>query len=763
MPYTRLLGGLILCLYSMGSLAFEPFNIEDIRLEGLRRISTGTVFNYFPLQVNEKVTQEKTSQAINALFKTGLFKDVRLSREGNVLVVKLEERPAIFRITFSGNEELEEKQLLEALKGVEFAQGRVFNPALLDQVELQIKRQYFNLGKYAVEIHSTMTPLSRNRVGIHFSITEGEDTEISRITFVGNKAFSDDELLDEMELSTGGWFSWIPFLSDNKYSKQKLAADLETIRSFYLDQGYINFSVDSTQVSITPDKKRVYITINVNEGNKYTISDIKLTGNLILEEKALREQIAIKPGDTFSRKKITKSIDGLTQVIGNEGYFRPNINPLHEFNEEQKTVVLNFAIDPGKRVYVRRINFLGNTKTRDEVLRREMRQMEGGWISTGAIERSKVRLERLSYFDNIDVETKPVSGTQDLVDVNYSVEERPLGSVMAGFGYSQTYGFAFNASIVQDNFLGTGKRIGFAFNNSKVNRVYKISYLNPYVNVDGVSRGFDLFYRTTDAEEANLSRYVTDSFGGVLDYGIPITEFNSIRLGMEADHTKLKTTEFTAEEVFNFIDEYGEDYNSFRLTAGWASDTRNSIFFPNQGMLNYLRAEVALPFSDLDYYKISYIHQSLYPIVSDYVFSLRGEVGYGEGYGDTEGLPFFENYTAGGPRSVRGFRENTLGPLDSYSRPFGGNLKVVGNAEVILPLPFTKNINNFRLSAFVDGGNVYSKDEDFDTSLFRYSTGLAAIWISPIGPMTFSIAKPLNEKEGDETQLFQFTIGTIFY
>ncbi|MCK5524159.1 MAG: outer membrane protein assembly factor BamA [Thiomargarita sp.] len=740
--------------------AFDAFIVKDIRLEGLGRISAGTVFNYLPVTVGERFSINDTRVAISALYKTGLFKDIRLERDHNVLVVRVEERPAISKITFKGNTDIETEDLTSGLKNIGFAEGRVFNRSLLEKVELELQRQYSHLGKYAVRIKSTVTPISRNRIAIQMDIQEGLVARIKQINFVGNQSVSDEDLLDEMTLSTGGWFSFIT--KDNQYSSIQLGADLETLRSFYLDHGYINFNIDSTQVSITPDKKEVYLTINFTEGDKYTVSKVELLGNLIVKKAELFDKITLKSGEVFSGKKVTKSQEAILERIGDEGYAFAQINPVTKPDSEKKTVALSFYIDPGKRVYVRRINFKGNSKTRDEVLRREMRQMEGGWISTKDVKRSSTRLERLGYFESVSVETPRVPHTDDQIDVNYSVIERPSGNLMAGMGYSQTYGVLFSASVIQDNFLGSGKRVGVTFDNSQVRTVYRFSYFNPFTTIDGVSRGFNVFYRTTNAEEANLSRYTTDAYGTALNYGLPFTEFNNINFGVAFDHTQLNTTDYSATEVFDFLKANGNTYNSYRLNASIQHDTRNRALFPDKGMLQYLSAEVTLPFSDLNYYKVQYKHQWLYPLITDYILLLKGQVAYGNGYGDTDQLPFFENYIAGGPRTVRGFRGNTLGPLDSHGLPLGGNLKVIGNAEVILPIPFVKKSRSFRISAFVDVGNVYGNDEDFDTSELRYSTGLSAIWLSPMGVLSFSIAKPLNEKEEDQLELFQFTIGTTF-
>jgi len=750
---------LILLLPSL-ALAFEAFVVEEIRLEGARRIPAGTVFNYLPVTVGSSFSQDDAGTAISALFKTGFFKDIRLEREGNVLIVRVEERPAISKITFEGNTDLETEELTQALKNIGFAQGRVFNRSLLEKVELELQRQYFNLSKYAVQIKSIVTPLNRNRVAIHIDISEGSVAQIKQINFVGNKTVSDGDLRDEMKLSTGGWFSF--FTNSDQYSSLQLGADKETLHSYYLDRGYINSNVDSIQVSITPDKKDVYITINLTEGDKYTISKITLTGNLIVEETELLNKVTLKPGDVFSHKELSKSQKAIIERIGEEGYYFTNIKPVPEIDLENKTVALNFSIEPGQKIYVRRINFFGNSKTRDEVLRREMRQMEDSWISTKDIKRSLTRLQRLSYFEDVTVETPRVQGTTDQVDINYTVIERPSGNLLAGVGYSQTGGVLFNASIEQDNFLGSGKRVGLAFNNSQITTLYRFSYLNPFTTIDGVSRGFNLFYRTTDAEQANLSRYTTDAFGAGLNYGLPISEFNNIRIGGDFENLTLNTTDFSSEEVYDFVDKNGNNYQFYRLTGSWRRDTRNKILFPDNGMLQSIYTEVSLPFSDLNYYKVTYRHQWLYPLITDYILLLKGQIGYGKGYGDNKDLPFFENYTAGGPRTVRGFRENTLGPLDSNERSLGGKLKIVGNAEVILPIPFVKKSPSVRLSAFVDIGNVFGVDENFDRDELRYSTGLSAIWFSPLGLLSFSYAKPLKTQQGDQLERFQFTIGTTF-
>lgn len=748
-------------LLTHNALAFDTFTVEDIRLEGLQRIAVGTVFNYLPITVGESINPPLAQKAISELFKTGLFNDISLQRDGNVLIVSVVERPAISDITYIGNDEIDTEELTTVLKKIGFAEGRVFDRSILEKVELELQRQYFSLGHYAAQVKSTINPQPRNRVNIQVDISEGKPAKINQITLVGNQMFSEDDLLDEFELSPATFWSF--FSTSYQYSKQKLAADLETLRSYYLDRGYLNFNVDSTQVFITPDKKDIYITINLTEGKKYTINEVKLLGNLILDEKELLKQIQVQPNDVFSRKQVTASTEAIQEILGNEGYTFANVNALPEPIEDQDSRVnLTFYIDPGRRVYVRRINFKGNSKTKDEVLRREMRQMEAGWASSEKIKRSRTRLERLQFFENVGVEQINVPGVADQIDIEYSVEERASGNFLAGIGYSQTQGFLFNTSVTQDNFLGSGKRVGIEFNNSRVNTVYSLRYLNPYYTLDGISQGVNLYYRETDAEEANLSRYALDVFGGSLTYGLPISEHNSVRLGMEAEDLTIQTSQYSPVEVHDYVSDNGNHFQTFKLIGSWTHDTRNRSLFPDQGMLQSVSAEMTVPIGDdLQYYRLSARQQWYLPLITDYVFLLKSDVSYGESYGDAE-FPFFEHYTAGGPRSVRGFKENTLGPKDSNNSPSGGNLRLVGNAELILPVPFVQESRSVRLSAFFDIGNVYGVNEDVDTGTLRYSTGVGAIWLSPLGPLSFSLAKPLNSQDGDETQMFQFTLGATF-
>jgi len=740
--------------------AFEPFRIADMRVEGLQRLSAGTVFNYLPLKVGDTIDTEDSVNAIRALFKTGFFNDVYLERDGNLLVIFVKERAAISSIEISGNKDLETDKLLEGLKDIGLAEGRVFDRSLLDKVEQELRRQYFSRGKYAVQIKTTLTPLERNRVGILIDISEGQAARIKQINIVGNKQYSDKELRDNFSLDTPSFFSFVS--KSDQYSKQKLSADLETLRSFYLDRGYLNFNITSTQVSITPDKKDIYITINLSEGKQYKIREVTLSGDLVVKPEVLFPLVQINPDDIFSRKRVTEAVDRISAKLGDQGYAFANVNTVPDLDDEKQEVSLAFFVDPGDRVYVRHINVEGNVSTRDEVVRREMRQMEGGWFSSSKVERSRTRLQRLGYFKEVNVETPSVPGTTDQVDVNYSVTETSSGNITAGAGFSQSSGILFNASVSQDNFLGSGKRISFNFNNSKINTVYSFSYLNPYYTVDGVSRGMGFFFRKTDANNANVSDYSTNTYGGNISFGVPINEFDTVRLNNQAEHLELDSGNSSPLEVDNFISDHGNTFNSLVLTAGWSHDTRNKTIFANKGGLQSLALEATVPASGLEYYKVNYDQKRFVRLTKYLTLLMKAELGYGDGYGDFDNLPFFKNYFAGGVRSVRGFQDNTLGPRDSKNNPIGGAFKIVGGAEILFPIPFLEDSQSFRTSTFFDVGQVYQDPQSFETSDLRYSVGVSGLWLSPFSPLAVSIGYPLNDKSGDDVQIFQFTIGTLF-
>lgn len=743
--------------------ALEPFIIDDIRVEGLQRISIGTVFNYLPLKRGDQVDDKATTEAIQALYRTGFFKDVVLEREGDTLVVFVAERPAISSITIEGNKSIPTEQLLENLKRIGFAEGRVFDRSMLDKVEQELKRQYLAMGKYGMQLKSTITPEERNRAAIRIDVAEGDVATIYRINIVGNKAFSSDELLRQFQLGPRPAFSL--FSDKDKYSKQKLAGDLEALRSWYLNRGYINFKIDSTQVSITPDYQHIYVTINVSEGERYTVRDVKMAGDSLVPHEVLRKLISIQPGDTFSRKQITESTARISERLGDEGYAFANINAMPELDEEKKEVTLIFFVDPGKRVYVRRVNVFGNNKTQDEVVRRELRQMEGAWISTERIKRSRTRLERLSYIEGVNVETPAVPGTADQVDVNYTIQEREaFGSLNFGVGYGDAQGLLFNASVSQDNFLGTGQRYSLEVNNSKVSTVYSLNVVDPYYTMDGVSRSLNFFYRTTDSGEASISSYLADSHGVGIAFGIPVAEFDTVRIGADYEHTYLKSVSDSSLQIQEFVDANGDTFDAYKLNLSWTRDSRNRYLFPSSGSLMTLGSELATPGGNLQFYKVNYRHKLFVPLTEAVTFTAGGELAYGHSYGETSGsLPPFERYYAGGSRTVRGYRASSLGPTDLAGDPIGGNARVVGNLELILPGPFGENSKSIRLGAFLDAGNVYDTDiEDVDLGQLRYTSGVSLYWMTPVGAMTFTVAKALNAKDEDSTEGFQFNLGTLY-
>jgi outer membrane protein insertion porin family len=753
---------LIVLLCISKAWAFDSFVVKDIKVEGLERISLGTVFNYLPLRVGEEIDSTRSAEIIRALYKTGFFEDIRLARKDDTLIISVTERPAVASVKATGNKDISDDQLKDVFKRIGLAQGQVFDPSLLDSVKQELQRQYFSNGKYGVKIDTKVTPLERNRVDVAIDIHEGSVAKIRQIDIVGNTVFSEKELLGQFDLGPPNLFSF--YTKNDQYSKQKLAGDLEKLRSYYLDRGYINFNIESTQVTITPDKRDVYITVNIFEGEKYYVSRVGLTGEMVVPKDELQKLIAITPGDVFSRKKISDTTTKIGDRLGRDGYAFANVNTVPEVDKEKKQVALTFYVDPGKRVYVRRINISGNAKTRDEVIRREMRQMEGGWISTDKVKRSRVRLQKLGYFDDVSVETPAVPGTSDQVDVNFNVNERPSGSLTAGFGYSQSQGFLVNASVSQDNFFGTGKRVSATLDNSSVNTIYNLSYTNPYYTLDGVSRGFSAFYRSTDAGQANIADFSSITYGTGVNYGIPLSEYNRGSLGLDYEHTYLKTTSTTPQSYIDFLNENSYKFDILKLSTGWSHDTRNRAIFADRGIYQNLTGQVAVPGGGLTFYKLSYRQLVYVPLSKELTLSLNGRVSYGDGYGSTTQLPFFENYFAGGVDSVRGFKVNSLGPFDSVSgRALGGSFLTVGNAELIFPVPFAGETKSLRLSAFFDIGNVFETVSSFNAGELRGGAGMSVIWISPIAPLTFSLGWPVLRKPGDETQLFQFTLGAFAF
>ncbi len=783
----RITSAIILALLSGSALAIEPFVIRDIRVEGLQRTEAGSVFSYLPVKVGDTFTDDTAAAAIKALYATGFFKDVKLEVQDGVLIVAVEERPSIAKLTLSGIKEFSEEDLKNGLKQNGLAEGRIFDKSVLERAEQEMKRQYFNRGLYSVQVVTTVTPLERNRVALQFDVVEGDAAKIRQINIVGNQVFSEKKLLAEFGSSTPGWLSW--YTKDDQYSKTKLAGDLEALRSFYLNQGYLEFSIDSTQVSISPDKKDIFITVNITEGPKYTVSDINLAGQMLVPEDELRKLITIKPGDVFSREKLTESTRRIGDRLGNEGYAFANVNAVPELDKEKHQVAFTLFVDPGRRVYVNRVNVSGNTKTRDEVIRREVRQMEGGWYNAEKINISRDRLNRLGYFDEVNIETPAVSGATDQVDVNIGVSEKATGNILLGAGFSSSEGFILSGSVNQANAFGSGNRLGLQINSGSVNTVYSLSFTNPYYTIDGVSLGYDAYRRDVDATSLKgVGEYESSTMGLGARLGVPLNEKDTIFFGAAVEQLEISTTPSSPIQYRNFVNGSGctdpsdlnvpvtcgvgsVSNNTLRLDASITRDTRDSFLFPTKGMMQRAALEFGAPPGDIQYYKLSLQHQQYFPLSKDFTLMVNGEVGYGGGIGDSS-LPFYRNFFVGGVSSVRGFESGSIGPKQkdrSTGKPvtLGGDTKLVGNVELLFPMPGIKD-NSVRLSTFFDAGAAFGTGETKYGSNkigfedLRFSAGVGVAWNSPLGPLKFSLAYPINAKDHDETEVFQFTMGTTF-
>ncbi len=757
----KFLAGLALLLCALPVWAIEPFVIKDIRVEGIQRTEPGTVFSYLPVKVGDTLDDDQATAAIHALFATGFFKDVVLKADQGVLIVAVHERPSIASIEINGVHDFPKQQLIDNLKLVGLAEGRIFDKSALEKSEQELKRQYVARGKYSVAIKTTITPLERNRVSVVFEVVEGETSKIKQINFVGNSIYSEEELLDMMKLSTPGWFSWMS--KNDQYSKQKLSGDLETLRSFYLDSGYMEFSIDSTQVSISPDKKDVYITLNITEGPKYTVSSVQVAGpQTVFSHEEIRKLISLKPGDVFSRKAITASSQKITERFGDEGYAFANINAVPEIDKEKHQVAFTFMVDPFQRVYIRHINVSGNTKTRDEVVRREFRQMESGWFATEKIKKSKQRIDRLGFFGPANIETVPVQGTKDQMDLNVSLEEKSTGTLSVGAGISSVEGLTFMGSISQNNVFGSGNSLSAQLNTSQYNKVYSVSYTNPYYTDDGVSRGFDAYNRKTSATQATISQYTSDTYGLGVRFAVPMNEDQSIHYGLSAEHTAIGLTSLSTQRYIDYINTWGDTSDNQIATIGWSLDNRDSAMYPTEGTLQRITTEISIPSSTQRYIKTTYQHQWYMPITRDVTLMLNGDVGAANGY-DGQPLPFFKNFYAGGVGSVRGYDTYSLGPRDSSGYVLGGNRRVVGNAELLFPMPGMEKEKSVRLSTFLDAGALYGEaTQSLASEGLRYSTGIALTWYSPVGPLKLSYGVPLGLQQQDRVQRFQFTLGTLF-
>ena len=806
---------------------YEAFQVADIRVEGLQRISAGTVFTYLPVERGDTLDRSRTGDAIRALFRTGFFSDVRFERQGDILVVVVTERPAINTINLTGNKDIKSEDLLSGLRNIGLAEGETFNPLNLDRVTQELVRQYNNRGKYNVSITPTVTNLDRNRVDISIVVAEGKAARIRDINIVGNQTFVDEDLRETWESDTSNWLSW--YRRDDQYSREKLSGDLEKLSDYYLDRGYVDFNVESTQVAISPDKRDIFVTANVAEGEVYTVGDIKVSGETILPVEELEKLVFLAKGDTFSRARVELSADSMIATLGNIGYAFAQVNPIPDIDREGRVVGLNFFVEPGPRVQVRRILFKGNVGTADEVLRREMRQFEGAWFSQAAVDRSKIRLQRLGFFEEVDIETPEVPGAPDQVDVVVNVKERNSGQFTFGLGYQQTYGLITSLQLVQNNFLGTGNRVAVAVQNNAFSKQFSLGFTDPYFTDRGVSVGYNFSYSDFDysRRNANLAQYNNEVASGEVVVGLPLTETDTIQFSLGIDRNGITTEDgFTPEPLIQYLvatmgdrqrfplfhidDDQDPDtpsdnddgdpsttdelsfggtrrwnVNAWRLQTGWVRDSRNDFLMPTLGTFHRVSAEVVLPGSDLEYYKLGYNFEHYMPLTNWMVLKIGAELGYGDAYGDTAkaecetfdnegdiiiastncGLPFFRNYYAGGPNSVRGFEVNTVGPTyqftsDGFRQLLGGSLKTAGTFEFFFPTLFESR--GTRLSAFVDYGNVYYGFDDWEAKTLRISTGVALQWQSPMGPIQISYALPIQRERSDQIERLQFTFGGSF-
>jgi len=749
------------------AIAQQSFVVSDIRVKGLQRISAGSIFNYLPVKVGDSFETSGSSDLIRELYKTGFFKDIELSTDGTAIVIDVVEYPSITQIEFAGNKLIKEESLREALSGNDFVEGRVFQPNVLEQVKQELKRQYLNQGKYNAQVGTEVIELPRNRVKVKLHVKEGPTAKIKKINIVGNEYFSDKMLRDEFE-STDSVPFWKFWGSADQYSKDKVSGDLETLRSFYQNQGFLDFNITSNQVSISPEKDGIFLTVNVNEGERYTVSSFVLNGQLVVPEEELLPYVFIAPGRTYSRRDVDNTVEFISDRLAEEGYSYAEVVPVPDVNRDDNSIAFSINIKPGRRVYVRRIDVVGNQLTNDEVIRRELRQTEGGAFSPSRVNRSKIRLQRLSFFDEVEIETVPVAGREDQVDLEVVVKERPTGQFLFGLGFSGDDGALIQASVSQSNLFGTGNQLNFNVQRSDIVESLSIQFTDPYYTKSGISRTIGLTGRKIDSARANTSEFFTETLGLNVRYLFPINESNSFSLGAGLEQIDLKPGINSSPEVLEFIAE-NPDNSLFSVTSAFAHDTRDSLLYPTSGRNLRLSAEVTAPGSDLEYYRLNLESSYYYPFTKKAALKLSADIGYGDGYGDTEGLPFFKNYFAGGSRSVRGFEARSLGPRDRgrFQQPFGGSKRVLLNATLLLPVG--DGALDKRLQLFVDGGQVFSNEQSIEVDDIRFSAGVGFNWISPVGPLSVSYSIPLNEVEadplngiiGDEIEKFQFSVGSL--
>ena len=780
----RLLLGLLLLPCAASA---DVFQISDIRLQGLQRVSAGTVFNLLPINVGEQIDELGTRALVRGLFASGYFHDIQIARDGNALILSFAERPAIESIEIDGNKAIPTEALLEGLGDQGLRQGEIFKQATLERVALELERQYVSQGRYGSTIETEVNELPRNRVSIAINVEEGKNSGIRHINIVGAQAYSQKELLERMELKHPTLFSFIR--GDDKYSREKLSGDIEKLESFYRDRGHVEFQIESTQVSITPDRREVYLTMNINEGDVYEVADVNIVGELNeLKPERLRPLLVVQEGQIFNQARITASEGRLTSALGNSGYTFSSATGIPSVREDGK-VDIQFFVDAGKRAYVRRVTFAGNNVTQDHVMRREMRQMEGGWASTSLIELSKVRLERLGYFKGVNVETPEVAGADDLIDVNFTLEEQPSGSISATLGFAQASGLILGANYQQSNVFGSGNSVGFSISWSDFQRSASLNYFNPYFTQDGVSRGYNLFFRQTRFDEQNIARFTTDSFGGGVNFGLPIGETQRLQFGANIEYTDIRVGQFPAQEIVEFVETEGNSFINYKLNASWVRSTLNRGVFATRGSRQAITFEATVPGSELEFFKIEANAEKFFTLYRGFTLHARGEVGFGDAFGGSDTLPFYEHFFAGGFGSIRGFERNTLGPRSTPTLiddgqgnlinpfptrdgldAFGGNLLVEASLEVIFPLPFIKDQRQIRSVAFFDAGNVFNTNcpavstqcSDFSLDEVRYTAGVGVTWLSGLGPMTFAYSTGLNAQDGDELEGFQFELGMSF-
>lgn len=786
----RLVAAAVFSAFASHAMAIDPFTVKDIRVEGIQRTEAGTVFSYLPVRVGETFTDEKAATAIKALYATGFFKDVRIEVEGDVLVVSVEERPAIASVDFSGVKEFDKEQLRKSLKELGLGESRILDKSLVDRAEQELKRQYLSRGLYGVQITTTVTPLERNRVNVSFVVDEGEIARIKHISILGAKAFSADDLRDQIKLSTPGWFTW--YTKSDQYSKQKLAGDIEALRSFYLNRGYLEMTVESTQVSISPDKKNIYITININEGKKYKVTGIKLEGEMLGRDKELAELVTLKQGEAYSGEKMNESTRKIAERMGVFGYAFANVNAVPDIKRDKGEVAFTIFVDPGKRVYVRQINIGGNDRTRDEVIRREFRQLESSWYDGDKIRLSRDRMGRLGFFTDTNIDTVEIPGVPDQVDLDVRVAEKPTGAIMVGAGFSSAEKLMLTGSINQANAFGSGNNIGINVNTSRVYRTIALSHTNPYFTEDGVSRTIDVFLRTSRPPiYLNNVNFRVQTLGGSVNFGVPISEFDRVFVGAGVERTRVETFAnspcryrlFVARANDESLSDNEKDCDftdsntglgsattvAVPLTAAWQRDNRDSALIPTKGRYRRANFEVS-PGGSSRYYRATYQDQYFWPLTNSITLALNGEVNYGAGLGG-DPYPIFKNYYVGGIGSVRGFAAGSVnvsgersGSTTGYRLPIGGSARIVLNAEMQFPFPGTGVDRSLRWFTFFDAGQVWNPQdgEKINLSDMRYSTGIGLSWISPIGPLKLSLGYPMNAKPGDYTQRFQFQLGTGF-